>query len=61
LYHKPKNKGKENIMRKGYGRLANGIDTLAKAPVAELVELFGAWLPVEKAVGPPKRDRLFPR
>ena len=46
-------------MRKGYGKLANRIGTLAEAPVAELVELFGTWMPVEKAVGPPKRDRLF--
>ena len=46
-------------MRKGYGQLAQRADTLAQAPVAELVELFGPWLPVAQAVGPPKRDRLF--
>jgi len=46
-------------MRKGYGKLANRTGALAKVPVAELVELFGTWMPVEKAVGPPKRDRLF--
>ena len=46
-------------MRKGYGQLAQRAGTLAQAPVAELVELFGPWLPVAQAVGPPKRDRLF--
>lgn len=46
-------------MTKGYGRLTQRVKTVSKAPLGELVELFGAWVPMPEDFGAPKRLRLF--
>ncbi len=43
-------------MTKGYGRLTQRVQTVSKAPLGELVELFGAWVAMPEDFGAPKRQ-----
>ena len=46
-------------MNKSYGRLTLRVKAVAKAPLGELVELFGNWVRIPESFGAPNRQRLF--
>ena len=46
-------------MTKGYGRVTQRVKTVAKAPLGELLQLFGPWVRLPEDFGAPERQRLF--